>query len=46
MRTLDRSPGETRWAINWRLIVAVWLAIGSWGFLIEVVRLTAHQWGG
>lgn len=29
---------EIRWVPNWPLILAVWLAVGSWVFLAVVAR--------
>lgn len=29
---------EVLWVLNWRLILAVWLAVGSWVFLAVVAR--------
>lgn len=46
MRALDHKASEPRWGVNWRLIIAISLAVGSWAFLIGVIRLTAHLWGG
>lgn len=37
----NRPPvvAAIRWVPNWRLILAVWLAVGSWVFLAVVARV-------